>query len=63
MTVLLLGLSIILSGVRNILSKHISQIKFGSKQFFLTQSRIFLCGSLVLAFMTYITGSAAEQTN
>ena len=48
MSLLFLGLSIILSSVRNILSKGISDVKFGTKQFFLTQACIFLCGSLVL---------------
>ena len=48
MSLLFLGLSIILSSVRNILSKGISDVKFGTKQFFLTQACIFICGSLVL---------------
>lgn len=48
MSLLFLGLSIILSSVRNILSKGISDVKFGTKQFFFTQACIFICGSLVL---------------
>ena len=48
MSLLFLGLSIILSSARNILSKGISDVKFGTKQFFLTQACIFICGSLVL---------------
>ena len=40
MSLLFLGLSIILSSVRNILSKGISDVKFGTKQFFLTQACI-----------------------
>ena len=52
MSLLLLCLSIILSGVRNILSKGISELKFGTKQFFFTQACIFICGSLVLIFIT-----------
>lgn len=52
MSLLFLGLSIILSSVRNILSKGISDVKFGTKQFFLTQACIFICGSLVLILVT-----------
>lgn len=52
MTLLFLCLSIILSSVRNILSKGISELKFGTKQFFLVQACIFICGSLVLIFVT-----------
>lgn len=52
MILLLLCLSIILSSVRNILSKGISSLKFGTKQFYLTQACIFVCGSLVLTFVT-----------
>ena len=48
MSLLFLGLSITLSSVRNILSKGISDVKFGTKQFFLTQACIFICGSFVL---------------
>lgn len=60
MSLLLLSLSIILSGMRNILSKGISGIKFGTKQFFLIQAWSFICGSLVLTFMTYITNNAIK---
>ena len=52
MSILFLGLSIILSSVRNILSKGVSELKFGTKQFFLTQACIFICGSLILIFFT-----------
>ena len=52
MSLLFLGLSIILSSVRNILSKGVSELKFGTKQFFLTQACIFICGSLVLILVT-----------
>lgn len=48
MTYLLLLLSIVLSCARNILSKGISDVKFGTKQFFLIQTCIFACGSIVL---------------
>lgn len=52
MSLLLLCISIILSSVRNTLSKGISELKFGTKQFFLTQAGIFICGCLVLTFLT-----------
>lgn len=52
MTLIFLFLSIILSSARNILSKGISDLSFGSKQFFVIQSSIFACGSLVLIFIT-----------
>ncbi len=52
MSLLLLSLSIILSSVRNILSKGISELKFGTKQFFLTQACIFVCGSIILMLVT-----------
>ena len=52
MSILFLSLSIILSSMRNILSKGISELKFGTKQFFLTQACIFICGSLILIFFT-----------
>lgn len=52
MSLLYLILSILLSSVRNILSKGISNTKFGTKQFFLTQAGIFICGSVVLLFAT-----------
>lgn len=48
MTYLLLCLSVVLSCARNILSKGISDVKFGTKQFFLIQTCIFACGSIVL---------------
>lgn len=52
MSILFLSLSIILSCMRNILSKGISELKFGTKQFFLTQACIFICGSLILILFT-----------
>lgn len=52
MSLLFLGLSIILSSLRNLLSKDISDVKFGTKQFFLTQACIFICGSLSLILIT-----------
>lgn len=52
MTMFFLISSIILSSVRNILSKSISDLNFGTKQFFIIQSCIFACGSLILVFAT-----------
>lgn len=52
MSILFLGLSIVLSVVRNLLSKGISNIRFGTRQFFLTQSCIFICGGLSLIIIT-----------
>ena len=48
MILLLLGISIVLSALRNILSKGITEFKFGTKQFFLVQACIFICGGFVL---------------
>ncbi len=48
MSSLLLILSVILSCVRNILSKENSDLVFGTKQFFITQAIIFMCGSAAL---------------
>ena len=52
MNLFFLGLSIVLSSIRNILSKGISELKFGTKQFFLAQACIFFCGCIVLIFFT-----------
>ena len=52
MITLFLFLSIILSSVRNILSKGISELNFGTKQFFLTQANIFICGCIILMLFT-----------
>lgn len=52
MIYILLCLSIVLSTVRNLLSKGISDIKFGTKQFFLIQTCIFACGCIVLSLAT-----------
>ena len=45
---LLIGLSIFLSTGRNILSKNLSDIRFGTKNFFLCQSVLFTCGGAAL---------------
>ena len=52
MSIILLGLSILLSAVRNILSKGISELRFGTKQFFRAQSCIFICGAVILILFT-----------
>ncbi|MBE6645831.1 MAG: hypothetical protein E7612_10760 [Ruminococcaceae bacterium] len=44
----LLILSIVLSTGRNILSKNLSDIRFGTRRFFLCQSILFLCGGAAL---------------
>lgn len=63
MTTLFLFLSIILSSVRNILSKGISELNFGTKQFFLTQANIFICGCVVLMISTnYSFACPSAQT-
>lgn len=46
----LLMLSVFLSTLRNILSKNISDINFGTRQFFLMQTIIFGAGGIFLAF-------------
>ena len=48
MAFLLLGLSVVLSTGRNLLSKNLSNIQFGTKSFFLCQSILFLCGGVAL---------------
>lgn len=52
MIYMLLCLSIVLSTFRNLLSKGISDIKYGTKQFFLIQTCIFACGCIVLSLAT-----------
>ena len=48
MTVILLFVSILLATVRNIFSKNISDVSFGTKEFFRLQGLIFGCGGAVL---------------
>lgn len=50
MIVLLLILSVALSITRNLLSKEISGLGFGTKNFFITQSALFICGGIALLF-------------
>lgn len=44
-----LGISVAFSTGRNLLSKKLSDIRFGSRGFFLCQSVLFLCGGAVIA--------------
>ena len=48
MAYLLLALSVVLSTGRNLFSKNLSDIRFGTKPFFLCQSALFLCGGVAL---------------
>ncbi len=63
MAFLLLGLSVILSTGRNLLSKNLSEVQFGTKPFFLCQCALFLCGSAALVLFGKISiGVVAYQT-
>ncbi|MBQ9132459.1 MAG: hypothetical protein IJX62_08335 [Clostridia bacterium] len=48
MAFLLLGLSVVLSTGRNLFSKNLSDIRFGTRPFFLCQSILFLFGAIAL---------------
>ena len=48
MPFLLLGLSVVLSTGRNLLSKNLSEIRFGTRNFFLFQGALFFCGAVGL---------------
>ena len=48
MSAILLSVSILLATIRNIFSKNISDISFGTKDFFCLQGLIFSCGGIVL---------------
>ena len=48
MAFLLLGLSVVLSTGRNLFSKNLSDVQFGTKPFFLCQCALFLCGGAAL---------------
>ena len=48
MTYILLALSVVLSTGRNLLSKNLSNIRFGTRPFFLCQSILFLCGAVAI---------------
>ncbi len=58
MTFLLLGLSVVLSTGRNLLSKNLSDVQFGTKPFFLCQGALFLCGSAALVLFGKISFNA-----
>ena len=63
MPFLLLGLSVVLSTGRNLFSKNLSDIRFGTKPFFLCQCALFLCGSAALVIFGKISfGVVAYQT-
>ena len=63
MPFLLLGLSVVLSTGRNLLSKNLSDVQFGTKPFFLCQGALFLCGSAALVLFGKISsGVIAYQT-
>ena len=63
MPYLLLCLSVVLSAGRNLFSKKLSDIRFGTKDFFLCQSVLFLCGGASLVIFGKISfGGVAYQT-
>lgn len=55
MPFLLLSLSVVLSTGRNLFSKKLSDIRFGTRAFFLCQSVLFLCGSIALILFEKIS--------
>lgn len=63
MPFLFLGLSVVLSTGRNLFSKKLSDIRFGTRAFFLCQSVLFLCGAVSLVlFGKILFGSIAPIT-
>ncbi|MBE6668032.1 MAG: hypothetical protein E7607_06975 [Ruminococcaceae bacterium] len=63
MPFLFLGLSVVLSTARNLFSKNLSDIRFGTRSFFLCQSVLFLCGAVALVLFGKISfGVVAYQT-
>ena len=63
MPFLFLGLSVVLSTGRNLFSKKLSDIRFGTRAFFLCQSVLFLCGAVSLVlFGKILFGSIAPPT-
>ena len=59
----LLGLSVVLSTCRNLLSKNLSEIRFGTRNFFLCQAALFFCGAVGLVLFGGISFDAvAYQT-
>lgn len=55
MPFLLLALSVVLSTGRNLCSKKLSDIQFGTRSFFLCQSTLFLCGGIALILFENIS--------
>ena len=63
MAFLLLGLSVVLSTGRNLFSKNLSDIRFGTRPFFLCQSALFMCGGAAPVLFGKISfGVVARQT-
>lgn len=63
MAFLLLGLSVVLSTGRNLFSKNLSEVQFGTKPFFLCQGALFLCGGAALVLFGEISfGSISPIT-
>ena len=63
MAFLLLGLSVVLSTGRNLFSKNLSDVQFGTKPFFLCPCALFLCGGAALVLFGNISfGVVAYQT-
>ena len=62
MSFLLLGLSVVLSTSRNLLSKKLSNLQFGTKPFFLCQSVLFTCGIIPLLIFGEISFEISFQT-
>ena len=60
MPYLLLALSIVLSTGRNLFSKKLSGIRFATRQFFLCQSALFLCGGVALVLFGKISFSTVS---
>ena len=60
---MLLGLSVVLSTGRNLLSKNLSNVRFRTRPFFWCQSALFLCGAVALVLFGKISsGVVAYQT-
>ena len=63
MPFLFLGLSVVLSTGRNLLSKNLSNVRFRTRPFFWCQSALFLCGAVALVLFGKISsGVVAYQT-
>ena len=62
MIALFFVLSIAFGAMRNILSKEISDIRYGSKNFYMIQAVIFGCGAVILGISGGIGREASSQT-